>query len=176
MIKYPEVKISKVDAAKRQLETAIRLYFHNADPVSIHTLAFAAHTILSDLNKKKKGFPMLLDGVLVPEKFRKKFKRIINTAKNHFKHANKDPNATVDFRPHTNEFVLLDACEKYLDLTGENVPQFAIFKSWFLLKNPDLPGLRKETVDAMKKVNVSYPAKNKLEFYQDMLSVSQTLY
>jgi len=41
----PKLKISKLDAAKRQLETAIRLYFNEADPVSVHTLAGAAHTI-----------------------------------------------------------------------------------------------------------------------------------
>jgi hypothetical protein len=32
-----EFKVSKLDAAKRQLETAIRLYFSDGDPVSIHT-------------------------------------------------------------------------------------------------------------------------------------------
>jgi hypothetical protein len=31
-----ELQVSKLDAARRQVETAIRLYFAEADPVSIH--------------------------------------------------------------------------------------------------------------------------------------------
>ena len=34
----PNVEISKLDAAKRQLDMAISLFFKIADPVSIHTL------------------------------------------------------------------------------------------------------------------------------------------
>ena len=50
-----KIKISKLDAAKRHLETAIRLYFNYGDPIAIHTLACAAHGILSDLNEEHKG-------------------------------------------------------------------------------------------------------------------------
>jgi len=35
--------VTKASAAKSQLETAIQLWFDDADPVSIHTLAVAAH-------------------------------------------------------------------------------------------------------------------------------------
>jgi hypothetical protein len=40
-----KLKISKLDAAKRQLEVAIRLYFYFGDPVAIHTLTAAAYNI-----------------------------------------------------------------------------------------------------------------------------------
>jgi len=30
-----ELKVSKLDVARRQLETAVKLYFNDADPVSI---------------------------------------------------------------------------------------------------------------------------------------------
>jgi hypothetical protein len=49
MTKRPTLKVSKTDVAKRQIETAIRLWFFSGDPVSIHTLAAAAHQILHDL-------------------------------------------------------------------------------------------------------------------------------
>ena len=32
------IVVTKLDAARRQLRTAIRLWFQEADPVSIHTL------------------------------------------------------------------------------------------------------------------------------------------
>jgi hypothetical protein len=53
-----KIEISKLDAAKRQLKTAINLYFSYGDPVSIHTLASAAREILYDLNKKHSGMPI----------------------------------------------------------------------------------------------------------------------
>jgi hypothetical protein len=56
-----KLSITKLDAARRQLETAITLWFHDADPVSVHTLAMAAHGILRALNKKRGGPPMLGD-------------------------------------------------------------------------------------------------------------------
>ena len=44
-----EVTLSKLDVARRQLETAIRLYFYDGDFVSTHTLAAAACKVLNDL-------------------------------------------------------------------------------------------------------------------------------
>ena len=55
--------ISKLDAAKRQLETYIRLYFHSGDPVAMHTLTAAAFGIIRDLNEKRSGTPTLRDRV-----------------------------------------------------------------------------------------------------------------
>jgi len=43
MVGYTQIKVSKLDAARRQLETAIRLYFSEADPISIHALMSAAY-------------------------------------------------------------------------------------------------------------------------------------
>ena len=57
-----DLKVSKLDAAKRQLETAIRLYFSNGDPVSIHTLVAAAYAILHDVTGRKGADPMLIRG------------------------------------------------------------------------------------------------------------------
>jgi hypothetical protein len=49
--RYMAETIAKLDAAKRQLTVAIRLFFNHADPVAIHTLAAAAYQILYDLSK-----------------------------------------------------------------------------------------------------------------------------
>ena len=47
-----KIRVSKLDAARRQLDCAIELWFAGKDEVSIHTLAAAAHQIISDINKK----------------------------------------------------------------------------------------------------------------------------
>jgi hypothetical protein len=46
------LRISKVDAAQRQLRTAIALWFNDGDPVATHALAFAAYEILHHVSEK----------------------------------------------------------------------------------------------------------------------------
>lgn len=54
------LKISKLDAAKRQLETVIRMYFNSGDPVSIHTLAAAGYNLIRDINSNRGGTSMIV--------------------------------------------------------------------------------------------------------------------
>ena len=48
-----KIRVNKPDAARRQLDQAIVLFFSNADPVPIHTLAMAAFRVLKDLIEHK---------------------------------------------------------------------------------------------------------------------------
>ena len=48
-----ETSVSKLDAARRQLDAAIRMYLANEDELAIHTLAAAAYRILRDLLEKR---------------------------------------------------------------------------------------------------------------------------
>ena len=170
----PKIKVSKLDAAKRQLETAVRLYFNDADPIAIHTLAGASHTILSDLNKKYGGAPMIVSDFLIKDEKKKEIRTVINKAKNHFKHADTDPEATVDFNPEVNEFFLFDACEKYQEITSEKVPHFIIFRIWFASEHPNIcsfPDISKNRINTvMKKHNYT-----KAEYFSAMLSASGDL-
>ena len=50
-----DIEVSKLDAARRQLETAIRLFFYDGDFVSTHTLAAAAFNVLNDLSRRADG-------------------------------------------------------------------------------------------------------------------------
>lgn len=47
------IHLSKIEAAKRQLDRAIRLLFNDCDPVAVHTLVGAASVIISDLVDKQ---------------------------------------------------------------------------------------------------------------------------
>jgi hypothetical protein len=46
-----KLHLSKLDAALRQLETAVTLYFHSSDPISIHTLTAAAYNVLQGIKR-----------------------------------------------------------------------------------------------------------------------------
>jgi len=43
------IRVSKVEAANRPLDTAIELFFAEGDPLAVHTLAGAASVIAADL-------------------------------------------------------------------------------------------------------------------------------
>jgi hypothetical protein len=47
------IRVTKQDAAKRQLETAIGLWFSEGDEVSTHTLATSALKVLHDVGGKQ---------------------------------------------------------------------------------------------------------------------------
>src|SRR5690242_6708427 len=130
-----EIKIGKLDSARRHLETAVRLYFNEADPVATHTLVAAAHRVLSDLNKYQAGSPMFTETVLrmIRPDQAEEARRRLSSAANFFKHADRDPGDVHTFNPSQTEFLLMDACYKYKDLTGELVPLLAIYTGWFWL-------------------------------------------
>ena len=133
--------ISKLDAAKRQLETAIRLYFHHGEPVSIHTLVSASYNIIRDINTKRGGEKMVVKELLFdqvrPERH-VEFRKLLQRAENFFKHADRDHDGSLEFNPDESELLILDACTKYWELTGEHPPLFQIFRGWFMASNPEL--------------------------------------
>src|SRR6266478_417966 len=126
--KRPTVKISKTDAAKRQLETAIRLWFFSGDPVSIHTLAAAAHQVLDDVGRSK-GSPTALRGLPgVKPAYIRRLRELVSRYENFFKHADCDPSALLDFNPEATEMMILDAVLTYESLTQEIAPILNTFK------------------------------------------------
>ena len=134
------VNISKLDAAKRQLEFSIKLFFRNSDVVVIHTLAAAAHEIFRGLGKKQGVRSLIKDQALdvIKKDKQKVFLATVNKAENFFKHANWDSDEQLKFHFESTAFLIFDACEMYQVLTKETVPLFGIFKVWFLSKYPEL--------------------------------------
>jgi len=167
------IKISKLDAAKRQLETAILLYFNSADPVSIHTLTGAAHGILSDLIEDKGGSSLIKLSVktLIKKEYQKEVGGKITLARNHFKHANQNPDFVLDFNPEGNDIFLHDACTMYQALTSERIPYLDIFIFWYVLHNQKFFNLSSEDKTLYKEfLNVS-----KMDFFTQMISAKSPL-
>jgi hypothetical protein len=136
-----KLKISKLDAAKRQLETAIRHYFSNGDPVSIYTLTAAAYNVIRDLNAKRGGKPLIMKEQSVDrikKGYEKEFRRKINEAENFFKHADRDHEDTIDFNPDQTEMLMFEACSVYYKLSGELPPLFKLYEGWFIANHQSL--------------------------------------
>lgn len=82
--------ISKLEGARRQLETAIDLFFDNKDSLSVHTLAWAAFKVLFDIypHHSQDGFAAQMDALLGKEGW-----QAMSGVANFLKHADRDPDA-----------------------------------------------------------------------------------
>jgi hypothetical protein len=159
--------ISKLDAARRQLETATRLYFHQGDPVSTHSLMAAAYEILHDISIAA-GRPITMKATL-PEYLRpgyvKVFHKQLTEAQNFFKHAKRDSASTLAFDPRQTELLLLDAVRAYRVVTGESVPLFATYEYWLALQDPEL-FIEPQLADRLRQQFSDLRTISRLEFFQ----------
>ena len=109
-----ETRITKLQAAQRQIDAGIWMLFRNDDPVAIHTVAMAALRILRDLVKQR-GLEHPVDSMIRPGK-ENEFWCGVSSFANFFKHADRDPDDISDgFREEVNDAVLLLAAFTYYD-------------------------------------------------------------
>ena len=99
MDKAPMMRVSKLDAARRQLDCAIELWSADGDEVSVHTLAAAAHQIIDDINQKKGGGELLFDSAIIKEEYHPQWRALLKKSMNFFKHANHDAEEITEFTP-----------------------------------------------------------------------------
>lgn len=134
-------KVTKVDAARRQLSTAIRLFFERRDTISIHTLVAAAQGVMHDLLEKRgpgKG-SFLKSGTLVRPEKRAEYFKLITGAQNFFKHADREPvDAVLDFYPEPIELSILDVVDMLQRYTGRHQADAIVFLLWFGVKRPGI--------------------------------------
>lgn len=134
-----KIYISKLDAAKRQLDVAINLFFKNGDPVSIHALTAAAYDVLVSLSKAEGIYSVLKDTELYVKKgHEKEYFAILNKPQNFFKHADKDSKEILEFNPEATSLFLLDAVRLYTKLTNEKQNNMIVYANWFSLMYPNL--------------------------------------
>ena len=132
-----ETKITKLQAAQRQIDAGIGMLFKNDDPVAIHTVAMAAFRILRDLVKQR-GLEDPVDSMIRPGK-ENEFWREVGSFANFLKHANKDPDdISGDFSEETNDVVLLLAA-RYYDLLGcQQTKEMQALTAWYMTLNPSV--------------------------------------
>jgi hypothetical protein len=178
MIAGQKLTISKLDAAKRQLETVIRLYFVYGDPVSIHTLTSAAYNVIRDVNKNRGGAPLIAkDQFLdyIKEGHEKEVRDLINAAENFFKHADRDHEATINFNPAQSEFLILEACGTYYKLTGEFPPLFRLYQTWFIAHHQTLFNFPNEQKNAITMSAAEVMKVSREQFFTMVLPVVMKL-
>lgn len=143
--------VTKIDAARRQLKTAIELWFANGDAVSINTLAGAAHQIIHDLNHKEKNAPLILDRPEFTKEQRKMFATRVKSSTNFFKHAERRDGAesiSIEFDNNTNELYISMATQGLKQMGYIfNGHEFA-FCAWEAIHRPEV--LNEESMQLLK--------------------------
>src|SRR6267154_1678340 len=130
------VLVTKPSAAKSQLETAIWLWFHEFDPVSIHALAVAAHDCFNALVDYVTETPSTLQTWLAAKsKERQKRARI---AQNFFKHGAKNLKGKVELPTIDAEAFMMDAVMCYESLFDKPTPLMRLYAQRFLYEHPKL--------------------------------------
>ena len=166
--------VSKIEAAKRQLNTAVTLFFDEGDPVSIHTLSAAAYQVLQDVGKGRIDFDTLAGAECVKEEKKKEFRDLLFKARNFFKHADRDPDATLDFDPWQNKVFLYDSVRIYHHLTGKQTVETAFYNLWFMTRYPEYFHYPKEPDGSLSQLFNAMRSKAdpcKLESYSRVLKM-----
>lgn len=132
--------IAKLDGARRHLDEAIKLFFESRDPLAIHTLAAAAQGTLRDIARAMDAdhLSILHDNPSILEAGRKDWINALNAPRNFFKHADKDPQGTLEFDESENILMLIDAVLLYLTVAEEHLSSASVFIGWFTTKNPEM--------------------------------------
>lgn len=149
------MKLNKEQAAVRQLDCAIELMFRGGDAVSVHTLAAAASGVFADLNKHLGSVAWRRHAEGCYPGREAEVRRVLSKAQNFFKHANKDPEAVLEFDDGENDEKILFATLEYGVLLGSRPPprgqltlSMSMFQFWYFAKSPEAL-LEAPYVDAM---------------------------
>jgi hypothetical protein len=134
-----DLKITKLDAAQRQLRSALRLWFSDGDPVSIHTLLAAAHEIIHRLYRNKGFVNLVFDTDLIKDEHRGEFAKKLKEAPNFFKHANRDDtDASILFNPEANDYLAIFVVQALADMGEEFGLEERAYIWWLLIHGPEL--------------------------------------
>lgn len=130
-------KITKIEVAVHQLETAIDLWFSDRDVPSITTLGFASHEVLFRLNEASpSNLRSLADPDVAPEELRPYWHKLFRLDYDFCRHAGTDPNEPHFFSVGSLHLVLLDAVFLYERLGFSGRLNFHAFKLWVLTIHP----------------------------------------
>ncbi len=129
--------LTKPEIAERQLRGAIMILSAGGDPVCVQTLAAAGAEIVSDLLKAQDLPSPLVRMDLVREDRRAEVQRKLREPQNFFKHADRDPDAALEFNGNLPPLLILMALQEYQVLTGSLFPAAGAFLTWFFVNNPE---------------------------------------
>jgi hypothetical protein len=134
------ITLSKLEAASRQLRTAITLWFDEGDPVSVHTLAFAAYEIFHMVSAHRDPYrrDLLFDSDWIKDEYRRDWNKHIRREANFFKHGDRDPEGSIDFNPDLSDWFILFATYARRLCCEPQSEEETLFTWWIQINRPHL--------------------------------------
>jgi hypothetical protein len=126
------LRLTKIDVAEAHLITAVRAHFRGEHPASVYLLAASAREILTTLGEKT-GRRTMLAGIA--ETTGTPLKKLIGIAgefANFFKHADRDPTASLEtFTEQDTEMVLYIACHDFFRVANGQPIELQVYEAWY---------------------------------------------
>lgn len=164
-----QARLTKSIVARRQLATAIDLYFAGSDVISVYSLAANAWEVIDVLCVRASAKSM---SVQVRENMPagKDLKRdyIDSPHRNFFKHADSDPEAHLEPLSITHvEGLIFLAVEDYIRLRKRSPIQFQAFQAWYLAKYPEKLDPRVAD-DLIARLQIAFPNLPSLSYAEQL--------
>lgn len=135
----PKIAINKMDAARRQIDAAIRMTFADEDPVAILSVISAGNRIVRDLCVKRGNIESYLRFTdWIRPGFENKFWNAFNASANFIKHADQDSDAIFELEDESSDFLIVFASKWYRDLGNAATPEMNTFVTWWAAQNDNL--------------------------------------
>ena len=132
-------RLNKLEAAGREIDTAIRLTFAGEDPVSIHAIAAEAHRIIQDYYRSRNEAALYLRlGDWIAPGHEARFWRYFNASAEFLKQGAWDPTALFDLDDDTNDFMIVFASRWYHKVGQTVSREMRVFATWYVACNPGI--------------------------------------
>lgn len=132
-----KIRINKLEAARRQINAAIRMTFDGEDPVAIHSVAAAGHRIIRDICEKRGDVQSYLRFTdWIAPGYEKEFWRQMNASANFLKHADEDADHIHQMDDELSDFMIVFAAKWYGDLGYSRSYEMNVFAFWWALQHP----------------------------------------
>ncbi len=134
----PMIKVTKFNAARSQLRTAIELWFSEADQVSICALAYASHEIIHRIYRLQGHSDLLFDSIIIKDEHRGDFAKHIKDAPNFFKHANNETNQDdeIEFSAGLSGLLIMVSIVGIIRMSKKLNHSESAFMYWLRIHNP----------------------------------------
>ena len=131
-VKISSLRTNKPDAARRQIDAAVRIFFDEEDELAVLTLAGAAFRIVRDLSEARgTGFVWTTWKGMIKPGMEAELWGAFNKVPNFLKHANRDPDGVLDdVEDGLCVPMLIFAIWLYADLGFQRTPEMVTFIVW----------------------------------------------
>jgi len=124
-------RITKKEAADRQLRQAIRLFFGAGDMLAVHTLAGSSFQLLADLGKRDGVVSRLRHSDRIRPENMTEWVNALNATQNFLKHADRDPDEEHEYVEESTLFLLFECVDLAIHLLKWDARERLAFEMWF---------------------------------------------